>query len=805
MNYTYECCKKKQNIHTVCMRCFSHFHLSCLERKKSAKVVDGGSCLCSIECQRSYKREEEEKVLQVKKLKEYTQKIKNLEENIFHIEEENEIKVKELSDQMDKMSLLGIEQENQIRTLRRNSETFENEVLLSESEYEAKIKALEKSEKELHEKLQASEKMVASILEDLNASRRIEKELRDEVNKLKITNQTLVSKIKDLDEENERNREDVQAKSEEIEKLNEDLKQLKKEEQNFAKAPTHKNDREEQGPYMCEGGIPDENLLKLEKRLYGRLLLQLRKNLLPEIEDKKTKPKDVDDCKKAHSKDKDDGEKTQPKKKDDNKTAPTKNYADVIKKSETRNVNNKQEYITPRIVINEEQTVLSEKEDHLRKNKVREDFWTTVGNQRKRSRNRSAIEGNSDIVNLPPDAVFTSAEKKAWLYVGRVSLKATEDNIKNFLVQKFPNREFTVNINQKYGLREFSSEDISFFGRECLTSIARQPEKKREEYRENEITVIHQNLQSIGNCVDELNEFLQAQNKCTFLCVTEHWKTASQLPIYKIEHYNLAASFCRTLENKHGGSAIFARDGLLGKVRKEATENSVENHIEISACEFKINKTKIVVSAVYRTPSGDFETFLQRLEKLVALFTNEANKTVIIAGDFNVNFVSKDSIERLQMCSMLNSYGVYPTISENTRITETAATCVDNVLVNRCSISGEILHSQISDHTAQKLTVTIGKTETKKVMRRIFNQENIDTFLNALGSLEWMEIREIDERDVNGQCEWFMKLYLACFNGCFPLKRITLGSRQRRRMDPEVAECKNRRDILYTVSSVNGM
>lgn len=449
MNYTYECCKKKENSHTVCMRCFSHFHLSCLERKKSAKVVDGGSCLCSIECQRSYKREEEEKVLQVKKLKEYTQKIKNLEENIFHIEEENEIKVKELSDQMDKMSLLGIERENQIRTLRRNSETFENEVFLSESEYEAKIKALEKSEKELHEKLQASENMVASILEDLNASREIEKELRDEVNKLKITNQTLVSKIKDLDEENERNREDVQAKSEEIEKLNEDLKQLKKEEQNFEKAPTHKNDREEQGQYMCEGGISDENLLKLEKRLYGRLLLQLRENLLPEIEGKKTKPKDVDDCKKAHSKDKDDGEKTQPKKKDDNKTAPTKNYADVIKKSETRNVNNKQEYITPRIVINEEQTVLSEKEDHLRKNKVREDSWTTVGNQRKRSRNRSAIEGNSDIVNLPPDAVFTSAEKKAWLYVGRVSLKATEDNIKNFLVQKFPNREFTVNMLPK--------------------------------------------------------------------------------------------------------------------------------------------------------------------------------------------------------------------------------------------------------------------------------------------------------------------------------------------------------------------
>lgn len=169
----------------MCIKCFGHFHLSCLERRKSVKITEGGNCLCSVECQKSYKREEEENILQRKKLQQYTEKIQMLEEKIIQVEEEREIKEKDLIKKMDTMSLLNIEKEHQIRTLRRHSETFENDVFLSESEYEERLKNLEESERKSKKLVKNLECKIANKQEELNCSENVLKDLREEVKNLK--------------------------------------------------------------------------------------------------------------------------------------------------------------------------------------------------------------------------------------------------------------------------------------------------------------------------------------------------------------------------------------------------------------------------------------------------------------------------------------------------------------------------------------------------------------------------------------------------------------------------------------------
>lgn len=74
-----------------------------------------------------------------------------------------------------------------------------------------------------------------------------------------------------------------------------------------------------------------------------------------------------------------------------------------------------------------------------------------------------------------------------------------------------------------------------------------------------QISFIHQKVQSIGNSIDEINEFVRSHQNCVGICVTEHWKTEQQLAIYNLDNYYLAAKLCRQEENRHGGCAVYIK------------------------------------------------------------------------------------------------------------------------------------------------------------------------------------------------------------------------------------------------------
>nr|CAI5862126.1 unnamed protein product [Callosobruchus analis] len=64
--------------------------------------------------------------------------------------------------------------------------------------------------------------------------------------------------------------------------------------------------------------------------------------------------------------------------------------------------------------------------------------------------------------------------------------------------------------------------------------------------------LIHQNLQSIGNSVEKIENFLYEHPECHFICTTEHWKSEEELMQIGISDFNLASYFCRE-HGKHGG------------------------------------------------------------------------------------------------------------------------------------------------------------------------------------------------------------------------------------------------------------
>jgi exonuclease III len=62
------------------------------------------------------------------------------------------------------------------------------------------------------------------------------------------------------------------------------------------------------------------------------------------------------------------------------------------------------------------------------------------------------------------------------------------------------------------------------------------------------------------------------------------------------------------------------------------------------------------VSSVYGSPSGNFDSFIMRLEeRLNILFQNQVN--LVICGDFNVNFRTNNT-KKYKITSLLGSYNL---------------------------------------------------------------------------------------------------------------------------------------------------
>jgi exonuclease III len=71
----------------------------------------------------------------------------------------------------------------------------------------------------------------------------------------------------------------------------------------------------------------------------------------------------------------------------------------------------------------------------------------------------------------------------------------------------------------------------------------------------------------------------------------------------------------------------------------------VEQDIEVCAITLNYCSANLCVLSIYRSPSGNFDTFLTNLEELLNnLIQNQNN--IVICGDFNIDFMTKSTIKR---------------------------------------------------------------------------------------------------------------------------------------------------------------
>ena len=252
---------------------------------------------------------------------------------------------------------------------------------------------------------------------------------------------------------------------------------------------------------------------------------------------------------------------------------------------------------------------------------------------------------------------------------------------------------------------------------------------------------------------------------------------------------------------------MYVKCGLPHKEIPKITSMSISGEFECAAVGIRVDNTRIIVSSIYRPPDGNVGVYTSKMEELLSMVFSYKDAIVIIAGDFNIEMY-KDNKNKDDLFSLMNSFNLYAAVNEYTRITNTSRSCIDNIFSNlQCPFEAKVLHSLISDHTAQKLTFCVAKNKTRQqILKRIFSEKNKQGFINNLKAQIWDKIYTVDKSEVDRQWEIFTNIFSEAFNLSFPLRKMSAENQNKKIVpdDPEIKECKRELDVLYTVSRVDG-
>lgn len=115
-------------------------------------------------------------------------------------------------------------------------------------------------------------------------------------------------------------------------------------------------------------------------------------------------------------------------------------------------------------------------------------------------------------------------------------------------------------------------------------------------------TLVHQNVQSIGNCLNQLDLFVNELD-VTFLTITEHWKSKDELLLYKFSNFNLISSFSWE-SGKYGGCAIYCRSGIACRERNDFD------------CSIPFVFEEVIIICINRPCSAPIETFFEKMHNI---------------------------------------------------------------------------------------------------------------------------------------------------------------------------------------------
>lgn len=224
---------------------------------------------------------------------------------------------------------------------------------------------------------------------------------------------------------------------------------------------------------------------------------------------------------------------------------------------------------------------------------------------------------------------------------------------------------------------------------------------------------------------------------------------------------------------KNGGTLIASssNNAFQTRSRSDLQNENCEKHFESSAIEMRLKnrKSKIVLLNLYRSPSGDIEIFLKKLEVILIRISNEKSD-FIICGDFNIDLKSKTN-HKNKLMDLFKSFGGKSIVKQPTRIANGSSTLIDLIFSSVGKCKSEVLKVGFSDHSIVHLQISdVSEKITEKFDETKIRKTKPDN-LNALESLlvdeTWDQV--FQSTDVNSKFNTFLETFSSHLSATCPL------------------------------------
>jgi hypothetical protein len=177
--------------------------------------------------------------------------------------------------------------------------------------------------------------------------------------------------------------------------------------------------------------------------------------------------------------------------------------------------------------------------------------------------------------------------------------------------------------------------------------------------------------------------------------------------------------------------------------------------------------------AIYRAPTGDFETFLNKLDSIMN-YLYKPKTEFVICGTINIDYLS-ESYRKQRLNSLRASFNLTSIVSFPTRIQNSSNSAIDNIFIDssrleHISIKPEI--NGLSEHDVQLLVIKninpIPNFHNYKKVTRVVNDVTINEFIRNLSSEDWELL--YNGGDVDSNFNSFLYIFLKIFEKASLLK-----------------------------------
>jgi exonuclease III len=250
----------------------------------------------------------------------------------------------------------------------------------------------------------------------------------------------------------------------------------------------------------------------------------------------------------------------------------------------------------------------------------------------------------------------------------------------------------------------------------------------------------HLNINGLQSKFEELKAFLMTTQ---FNCFTLNELRLPKNPIlssYDIPDYTFVPFLSKS--SSRGGCAFYIRDDC--SFEHLNTKTVFPDFVEVNVLELKIPYTKkFLVINIYRSPNSDRLKFFDKLNSLL-LEVSHHNENIIMLGDFNVNFMVRDSNSYL-LHSLTSQFSLKQQIQSPTRIDKTSESLIDHIYIspyfsNNYSGAFDLTHS---DHKAVFLIKhnKFHKLPYKIINIRKYSDIDFDKATADISNIDWTKLQ----------------------------------------------------------------